>query len=66
MGLAYRASRAVKALCTAGIFTKESDGRLVMSPAFGWRGKVSEHKKALTAMLVKDTEAAIEKNDGKI
>lgn len=58
-------SRAVKALCVAGIFTKENDGRLIMSPAFGWRGKVSEHKKALTAMLVKDTETAIEKDGGK-
>ena len=47
-------SRAVKMLCAAGIFTREADGRIVLSPSFGWRGKVSEHKKAAANKLEKD------------
>lgn len=44
-------SRALKTLCELKILIKEDDGKLTLSPSFGWRGKVSEHKQAAARVI---------------
>jgi hypothetical protein len=59
-------SRSLKKLCAVGIFTRAPDGRLSLSPLFGWRGKVSEHKKAAAAANVKLLDARWAEDDKKV